>query len=125
MKPGHTGLRRLLFATGYSLSGLIFAWRSESAFRQELVLALVLAPLALLLGSDAVERILLLGTLLLVLIVELLNTALEAVVDRVGPELHPLSGAAKDAGSAAVLLTLLLTGLVWCLIAIERYWPAG
>ncbi|PLY01569.1 MAG: diacylglycerol kinase [Desulfuromonas sp.] len=116
---GNTGLKRILCAAGYSLKGLRAAWTYEAAFRQELLLALVLIPLACLLEVSPCERLLLIGVVLLVLIVELLNSAIEAVVDRVGAEFHELSGRAKDLGSAAVLLALLLTALVWGVIL----WP--
>lgn len=115
------GIRRLLAATGYSLAGLRAAWRHEAAFRQEVVLALVLAPLAFWLGETSLQRLLLLGSCLLVLIVELLNSAIEAVVDRIGPELHELSGRAKDLGSAAVFLSLLLAAAAWAVVALERF----
>lgn len=114
------GLQRLISATGYSLVGLRTAWRNEEAFRQEALAAVVLLPLALWLGDDAVERILLAGSVLLVLIVELLNTAVEFTVDRIGTEPHKLSGRAKDLGSAAVMLSLLVWGLTWGSIAWER-----
>ena len=110
------GLKRLWLATGHSLRGLTLAYRSEAAFRQEVWLAVVLLPLACWLGRSAVERVLLAGSVLLLLIVELLNTAIEVVVDRIGLERHALSGFAKDAGSAAVMLMLLLVALTWALI---------
>jgi diacylglycerol kinase (ATP) len=109
-------LRRLTAATGYSLKGLRTAWRYEFAFRLEAVLAGLLAPLAFVLSRDGVELALLLGSLLLVLIVELLNTAVEALVDRGGADYDDLAGRAKDAGSAAVFLCLLLVALVWGLV---------
>jgi diacylglycerol kinase (ATP) len=111
---------RVARAFGYSLQGLRAAYKEESAFRQELILALVLAPLGLWLGRNGVERVLLIGSLLLVLIVELLNSAIEAIVDRIGAEQHALSGRAKDIGSAAVLLALLLVVVVWTLVLAER-----
>lgn len=120
-KPGNTGLRRVVNATFYSFAGLRSAWRDEAAFRQECLLCVVLIPAAFWLGRTAVERALLLGTCLLVLVVELLNSGLEAIVDRVGREHHALSGQAKDMGSAAVFLSLLLTLAVWILIAWERF----
>lgn len=120
-KSDRRGIRRLLAATGYSLAGLRAAWRHEAAFRQEVVLALVLAPLAFWLGQTSLQRLLLLGSCLLVLIVELLNSAIEAVVDRIGPELHELSGRAKDLGSAAVFLSLLLAAAAWAVVALERF----
>lgn len=118
---GHTGITRLLRATRHSVVGLRWAWREESAFRQELVLAAVLAPLALWLGSGWLERALLWGSLVLVLIVELLNTAVEAAVDRVSLEPHDLAAKAKDVASAAVMLSLLWCGGVW-LTAAWRWW---
>lgn len=120
-KPGNTGLRRILNATVFSLAGLRTAWRDEAAFRQELSLCLVLVPAAVWLGRTAVERSLLIGSCLLVLIVELLNTGIENVVDRVGQEQHRLSGQAKDLGSAAVFVSLILVVVVWGLIAWERF----
>ena len=110
------GLKRLWLATGHSLRGLRLSYSSEAAFRQEIWLAVVLLPLAFFLGESAVERAMLAGSVLVLLIVELLNTAIEVVVDRIGPELHALSGFAKDAGSAAVMLTLALVALTWGLI---------
>ena len=117
-KPGNTGLRRLIRASGYSWAGLRAACRNEAAFRQELALCLLLVPLGLWLGEDGVERALLVGSLLLVLMVELLNSAIEAVVDRVGAEHHELSGRAKDMGSAAVLVALLNVVVIWVLVLI-------
>ena len=122
-KPGNTGLRRIVNATFYSFAGLKAAWRNEAAFRHECVLAALLAPLGAWLGRTAAERALLIGSCLLVLIVELLNTAVEFVVDRVGPEHNELSGRAKDLGSAAVFVSLTLTLLIWALIAWERFGP--
>lgn len=113
---GKTGLRRLWNATHYSLSGLAAAARHEDAFRVELALALLLAPLALWLGESGVERAMLLGSLLLVLIVELLNSAVEAAVDRISFEDHRLAKRAKDMGSAAVMLSLLTAGAIWLLV---------
>jgi diacylglycerol kinase (ATP) len=113
------GLRRLINALGYSLAGLRAAWHYQESVRQELLLGLVLVPLALWLGDGGLERALLVGSLLLVLIVELLNSCIEAVVDRIGPERHELSGRAKDIGSAAVLVTLVNTGLIWLLLLVD------
>ena len=112
------GLRRLVDAARYSLAGLKAAF-SEAAFRQEVVLALVLVPLGVVLGKGGVERALLVGSVLLVLIVELLNSAVEAAVDRVSPELHDLSKRAKDLGSAAVMLSLANLGVVWLLVLVD------
>ncbi len=106
------GLSRLWHALGYSLAGLRAGWH-ETAFRQEALAALVLVPLAMWLGHNWVETALLAGTVVLVMVVELLNTGIEAAIDRVGPEWHALSKRAKDMGSAAVLLSLLLCGAVW------------
>ncbi|MBN8744053.1 MAG: diacylglycerol kinase [Betaproteobacteria bacterium] len=102
------------------MSGLRAAWQTESAFRQELTLALILLPLALWLGRTWTERAVLAGSVLLVLIVELLNTAIEYTVDRVSLERHDLSKTAKDLGSAAVLLTLLLCVLIWAAVLLPR-----
>ena len=113
------GLKRLWLATGHSLRGLRLSYSSEAAFRQEVWLAVVLLPLAFFLGESAVERAMLAGSVLVLLIVELLNTAIEAVVDRIGLERHALSGFAKDAGSAAVMLTLALVALTWGLILFD------
>ena len=113
---GKTGLRRLINAAGYSLSGLAAAARHEDAFRQELLLAAVLVPLGLWLGASGVERALLVGSVLLVLIVELLNSAVEAAVDRVSLDDHSLAKRAKDIGSAAVMLSLVNVGAVWLLV---------
>ncbi|WP_045222702.1 diacylglycerol kinase [Desulfonatronum thioautotrophicum] len=115
-KSGLRGIPRLTQAFACSIQGLRSAWRNEEAFRLEVVAALLLTPLALWLGATGVEKTLLLGSLVLVLIVELLNSAVEAVVDRVGLEHNELSGRAKDIGSAAVLLSLLLVPVVWFLV---------
>lgn len=113
MKPGRTGLSRILHAARYSWLGLKAAFVHEAAFRQELLLVVVLAPIAFWLTSEPVELALLIGSLLLVLIVELMNSAIEAVVDRFGGEQHELSGRAKDIGSAAVLISLLNVAIIW------------
>lgn len=122
-KPGNTGLRRIINATFFSMAGFRAAWRDEAAFRQELLLSVVLIPTAFWLGRTAVERSLLIGSCLIVLIVELLNTGIENVVDRFGEERHRLSGQAKDMGSAAVFTSLMLTLVIWSLIAWERFGP--
>jgi diacylglycerol kinase (ATP) len=110
---GRTGLRRIAHATSYSADGLAAAYRHESAFRQELWLALPMLPVSFWLGRNWAETALLAGSVLLVLIVELLNSGIEAVVDRVSLEMHELSKRAKDFGSAAVMLSLLLCGGIW------------
>ena len=124
-KPGNTGIRRIFNATFYSLAGLRAAWQHEAAFRQEVMLTVVLVPTGIWLGRNAVERSLLIGSCLLVLIVELLNSGLEAIVDRVGLEPHRLSGQAKDLGSAAVFVSLALVLVIWGLIAWERFGPGA
>ena len=111
---------RVIRAFGYSWSGLRAAYQQESAFRQELLLALVLVPLGAWIGRTGVERVLLIGSVLVVLIVELLNSAVEATVDRGGKERDTLAGRAKDMGSAAVLLALLLLAATWALILYDR-----
>jgi len=121
MKPGKTGLARIIDAAGYSMRGLIFAWKNESAFRQELLGAVILIPLAFFLGQSASEVSLLLIPVFLVIIVELLNSAVEAITDRVGSELHELSGAAKDLGSAAVLISLILLFIIWGLFLVDKF----
>lgn len=115
-KPGKTGFARLISATGYSWAGLRAAFAHEAAFRQELALTLLLVPLALWLGDTGVEKAILVGAWMLVPIVELLNSAVEAVVDRISDEMHPLAGRAKDIGSAAVMLSLANAALVWGLV---------
>jgi diacylglycerol kinase (ATP) len=117
-KPGNTGITRIIKATSYSWAGFKAAFKHEAAFRQELLLCLVLMPLGIWLGQTGVERALLIGSLLLVLVVELLNSALEAVVDRFGGEQHALSGRAKDIGSAAVFIALLNVIVVWGLVLV-------
>jgi diacylglycerol kinase (ATP) len=115
---GQRGLQRLLNALFYSLSGLRLAFRHESAFRQEVALAIVLIPLACVVDVSSAERVLLFSSVLLVLLVELLNSSVEAVVDRIGFDTHRLSKRAKDLGSAAVLTALVLLATTWGLIAL-------
>ncbi len=114
------GLARVLRAFGSSMRGLSGAYRDEAAFRQELALAGVVIPLGLWFGHGAIERVLLITPVLLILIVELLNSAIEATVDRIGPERHVLAGLAKDIGSAAVLLSFVLLGVVWLIVLLGR-----
>lgn len=122
MKPRHTGLTHLLHSTRYSLKGFAAAFRHEAAFRQEVALSALLLPLAMWLGQNVTQVLLLVGSCVLVLMVELLNSAIETVVDRIGPEHHELSGRAKDIGSAAVMLALAFAGLTWGLMIWQRFW---
>lgn len=110
----------MLRAFGNSWKGFRGAFREEAAFRQELALAVVAIPLGLWLGQNGIERALLVAPVLLILIVELLNSAIEATVDRIGMERHQLSGLAKDIGSAAVMLSFVLLGTVWLLVLLDR-----
>lgn len=119
-KPGDVGLKRIVKAAGYSMAGLKAAFVNEAAFRQELALCAVMIPAGVWLGQTGVERALLVGSLLLVLMVELLNSGIEAVVDRFGGELHTLSGRAKDIGSAAVFVALFNVVVVWGLVLFAR-----
>ena len=114
------GLTRIIRAFGYSFQGFRACYRHEAAFRQEALVAAALLPLGLWLGGSGAERSLLVGSWLLVMVVELLNSAIEATVDRFGPEHHKLSGRAKDIGSASVFLAISLAVLVWGLILIPR-----
>ena len=111
----------MLNATGYSIDGLRAAWRHEDAFRQELVLAAIMIPTAVLLPVTLPEKIVLIGVVVLVLIVELLNTGIEAAIDRDSLEINPLGKRAKDYGSAAVMLSLLLAGGTWAAILAARF----
>jgi diacylglycerol kinase (ATP) len=118
---GRSGLDRMLRATGYSIEGLKTAYRGESAFRQESVLALVMLPAAFILGATWIEVAVLAGSVLLVLIVELLNSGIEAAIDRVSLDLHDLSKRAKDLASAAVFLSLLLCAGIWLTALLHRF----
>ncbi len=120
-KPGNKGIVRIIKATGYSMLGFKAAYKYEEAFRQELWLAIIMAPLAIWLGDGAIERVLLLGSLMLVIIIELLNSAIEALVDRVSTDHHTLSGRAKDIGSAAVFVSLTNVVVTWGLILVQKY----
>ncbi len=113
---GKTGLRRLINALGYTIEGLKTAYKNEDAFRQEVLLAAILIPLALFLESAAIPRALMIGSVMLVLIVELLNSAVEATVDRISLDHHRLAKRAKDIGSAAVFISLVNLAIVWGLI---------
>lgn len=110
---GKQGMTRLFNALGYSRDGLSAAWKNEAAFREEVLLAAIALPLAVVLGKNGVERALLIGSILLILIVEILNSAVEAVVDKASPEKHELAKRAKDMGSAAVLLSLITAAAIW------------
>lgn len=114
------GLARIWHAAGYSLAGLRSGW-FEAAFRQEAIAAVVLVPLAAWIAHSWVEFALLAGSVILLLVVELLNTGIETAIDRIGPEWHPLSKRAKDMGSAAVLLTLLMAITIWILALVQRF----
>ena len=116
---GKTGLVRLWNALGYSRDGIGAAWKNEAAFREEVLLAVVAIPLALYLGRSGGDRALLVGSIILVLIVEILNSAVEAVVDKASPEKHELAKRAKDMGSAAVFLSLMNAAAVWACVL----WP--
>ena len=116
---GKKGLVRLWNATGYSRDGILAAWRHEAAFREEILLAAITIPLAFYLGKTSVERALLVGSIILILIVEILNSAVEAVVDKASPEMHDLAKRAKDMGSAAVLFSLINAAVIWACVL----WP--
>lgn len=118
---GRTGLDRVIHATGHSIDGLAAAYRGESAFRQEFWLAVVMLPLAFWLGRTWVEVALLIGSVMLVLIVELLNSGIEAAIDRVSFEIHDLSKRAKDLASGAVLLSLLTCSGIWLAALWQRF----
>jgi len=115
------GIRRIRNAMFYSIDGLRATWKNEAAFRQESILCAIMIPIAFWVGSNAVERAMLISTCLLVIITELLNSAIEATIDRIGEDRHQLSGRAKDMGSAAVFISLWITGITWALIAYERF----
>jgi diacylglycerol kinase (ATP) len=119
-QKARTGLNRIIHAGGYSIEGLKAGW-GETAFRQEAIAAVLLVPMAFWLGETWVETALLVGTVLIVMIVELLNTGIETAIDRISPEWHALSKRAKDMGSAAVLLSLLLCGGVWAAALLQRF----
>ena len=119
------GICRIWNAALYSAAGIRAGWNHEAAFRQEIVLCLALIPVAFWLGNTAVERVLLIGSCLLVLIVELLNSAVEAAIDRIGADRHTLSGRAKDMGSAAVFISLWIVIITWGLIGFENLVASG
>ncbi len=119
MKPNHTGLYRILKATQYSWQGLKAAFKFEAAFRQELLMLTLALPFILWIDISAIEKAFLISTVFLLLIVELLNSAIEAVVDRIGSEHHELSGRAKDIASSAIFVTFVMIGVTWPLILWE------
>lgn len=123
-KPGKTGIARVIDAFGYSMKGLAAAWRFEAAFRQEVSLAIIMIPAAFWLATNHIELILLISSVFWVLMAELANSSVEAVVDRTGHERHELSGRAKDIGSALVFTSLILLGIVWGVIAVNRFYGA-
>lgn len=114
-KPGRTGISRIIHAAGYSWQGFCFAWKNEAAFRQELTLCLILVPVALWLAGSGVEAALMIGSLCVVVLAEVVNSAIEAVVDHFD-EQDPLFGAAKDLGSAAVFVAITMVVIVWALV---------
>jgi diacylglycerol kinase (ATP) len=120
-KPGKTGIARVVDAFGYSMKGFAATWKYEAAFRQEVGLAVILTPVAFWLAQTHIELILLLASVFWVLMAELANSSVEAVVDRTGSERHELSGRAKDIGSALVFMSLVLLALVWGIVAFNRF----
>ena len=120
-KPGKTGMTRVIDAFGYSMKGLHATWKYEAAFRQEVVLGVILMPIAFWLAQTHIELILLLASIFWVWMAELANSSVEAVVDRTGSEKHELSGRAKDIGSALVFVSLILLAVVWGLVAYNRF----
>ena len=121
---GRTGFDRIAHAAGYSLQGLAAAWRAEAAFRQEVAIAAVMLPASWWLATSWVQGVLLAGSVVLVLIVELLNSAIEATVDRISLDQHPLAKQAKDVRSAAVMLALMLCGGIWLSVVYLRWWAS-
>ena len=113
---GKTGLTRLWNALGYSRDGIKAAWQNEAAFREEILLAAIAIPLAIFLGKTGVDRAMLIGSIILILIVEILNSSIEAIVDKASPETHELAKRAKDMGSAAVLFSLLNAAIIWACV---------
>ena len=116
---GKTGLKRLINAFGYSINGTLAAFKHEDAFRQEVILSAILIPLALYLGQTGIEQALMIASILLVIIVELLNSSVEATVDRISVKRHKLSKRAKDIGSAAVFFSLINATVIWFLILVK------
>jgi diacylglycerol kinase (ATP) len=120
-KAKKTGIRRLINAFYYSLAGFRAAWKNEEAFRQEIIIGIFIIPVGLWLGKTGTQRALLIGIYFLIPLVELINSAIEATVDRVGKERHELSGRAKDLGSASVLVSICIAMIVWILVACDRF----
>jgi diacylglycerol kinase (ATP) len=120
----NTGFKRIYNAFFYSMSGLASAWKNEAAFRQESIVAIVLLPLAFWLGQNTNQIGLLILSIFIVLIVELLNSAVEAAIDRISGEHHALSKQAKDIASAAVFVSLILFAIIWALVIFDRFYPA-
>ncbi len=118
-----TSFRRIVNATKYSWQGMLSAWKGEWAFRKESICFLFMVPVGWWIGKTFVEKALLIGCGLIVLITELLNSAIEAIVDRFGEDHHELAGKAKDMGSAAVFISICLTVLIWALIIYDRFYP--
>ena len=118
MKPGKTGIARIIDAAGYSMQGLKATYQHEAAFRQELFLLVILLPCAVYLAQNTFESAVLIGSLFMVLVAEILNSAIEAIVDLASPEKHELAGRAKDMGSAAVFLAMLNVAITWLLILV-------
>ncbi|MEX0619292.1 MAG: diacylglycerol kinase [Pseudohongiellaceae bacterium] len=116
-----TGLRRIVYAFGHSMRGFASAWRCEAAFRQEVAMSVLLIPAAFWLATDHIELILLMGSVLGVLLAELANSSVEAVVDRIGSEIHILAQRAKDIGSALVFTSLIMLVMVWGIVALNRF----
>jgi len=116
---GKTGIKRLANAFAYSVAGTLAAFKHEDAFRQEVILSIVLIPLAIYLGQTAIEQALMIASILLIIIVELLNSSLEATVDRISVKRHKLSKRAKDIGSAAVFFSLVNAAVIWFLILVK------
>jgi len=115
------GIRRLVRALSYTLAGLKAAWIHEEAFRQEIIIAILVIPIGIVLGASYTQRAVLIGIYFIIPLTELLNSAIESTVDRVGKDHHELSGRAKDLGSAAVFLSICITFIVWGIIAFERF----
>jgi diacylglycerol kinase (ATP) len=116
---GKTGLRRLINAFGYSIAGTLAAFKHEDAFRQEVILAIILTPVAIYYGETAIDQALMISSLLLIIIVELLNSSIEATVDRISVKHHKLAKRAKDIGSAAVFFSLINAAVIWFLILVK------